>query len=74
MNEDGAEIMYKITAMVMSFSSYGVATLMPCTVGTYGLDIFGPLAAFIGTIYLALFSVGVMYAVMLVIIAKVPLR
>ena len=47
---------------------------MPCTVGTYGLDIFGPLAAFIGTIYLALFSVCVMYAVMLVIIAKVPLR
>lgn len=72
--EDGAEMMYKITAIVMAFSPYGVAALMACAVGTYGLDIFGPLAAFIGTIYLALISVCVMYAIMLVVIARVPLH
>lgn len=72
--EDGAEMMYKITAIVMAFSPYGVAALMACAVGAYGLEIFGPLAAFIGTIYLALFAVCVMYAVMLVVIAKVPLK
>ncbi len=71
--EDGAEMMYKITAIVMAFSPYGVAALMACAVGAYGLEIFGPLAAFIGTIYVALFAVCVMYAVMLVVIAKVPL-
>ncbi len=72
--EDGAEMMYKITAVVMAFSPYGVAALMACAVGSYGLKIFGPLAAFIGTVYIALLSVCAMYAVMLVMIAKVPLK
>lgn len=72
--EDGAEMMYKITAIVMSFSPYGVAALMACAVGTYGLEIFGPLAAFIGTIYMALISICMMYAIMLLTIAKVPLN
>lgn len=72
--EDGAEMMYKITAIVMAFSPYGVTALMACSVGAYGFKIFGPLAAFIGTVYLALFSVCVMYAVMLLTIARVPLN
>ena len=72
--EDGAEMMYKITAIVMAFSPYGVAALMACAVGSYGLKIFGPLAAFIGTVYLALISVCVMYAAMLLVIARVPLN
>lgn len=71
--EDGAEMMYKITAIVMAFSPYGVAALMASAVGAYGLAIFGPLAAFIGTIYVALFAVCVMYSILLVTIAKVPL-
>lgn len=71
--EDGAEMMYKITAIVMAFSPYGVAALMASAVGAYGLAIFGPLAAFIGTIYIALFAVCVMYSILLVTIAKVPL-
>jgi Na+/H+-dicarboxylate symporter len=70
---DGAEMMYKITAIVMEFSPYGVTALIACSVGGYGLKIFGPLAMFIGTVYAALIAVCAMYAVMLLVIAKVPL-
>ncbi|HAE92447.1 dicarboxylate/amino acid:cation symporter [Tissierella praeacuta] len=72
--ESGAEIMYTITGMVMETSPYGVAALIACSVGAYGMKIFGPLAIFIGTVYLALISVILMYAVMLKLIGKVSLR
>ncbi|WP_313756856.1 dicarboxylate/amino acid:cation symporter [Tissierella sp.] len=72
--ESGAEIMYTITGMVMETSPYGVAALIACSVGAYGMKIFGPLAVFIGTVYLALISVVLMYAIMLKLIGKVSLR
>lgn len=70
--ENGTEVMYKVTAIVMETSPLGVAALMAVSIGQYGMKIFGPLAIFIGTVYLALISVVIMYAVMLKVIAKLP--
>jgi len=73
--KEGTEIMYKMTAIVMAFSPIGVAALIACTIGEYGFKIFGPLAKFIMTDYLALIAVIVlMYLAMLKFIAKIPLR
>jgi len=70
----GTEAMYKMTAIVMEFSPIGVAALMACSIGEYGLKIFGPLGKFILTDYLGLLTVIIiMYVPMLKFIAKVPL-
>lgn len=70
--ENGTEVMYKVTAIVMETSPYGVAALMASAIGEYGTGIFGPLAMFIINIYIALASIGVMYAIMLKLIGRVP--
>lgn len=68
------EAMYKMTAIVMEFSPIGVAALMACSIGEYGIKIFGPLGKFIMTDYLGLLTVIIiMYIPMLKFIAKVPL-
>lgn len=70
----GTEAMYKMTAIVMDFSPIGVAALMACSIGEYGLKIFGPLGKFILTDYLGLLAVILLlYVPMLKFIAKVPL-
>lgn len=72
--QESTEVMYKMTHIVMAFSPVGVAALIACTVGEYGLSIFGPLAKFILTDYLGLISVIiVLYLFMLKFIAKVPI-
>jgi Na+/H+-dicarboxylate symporter len=71
---EGTEAMYKMTNIVMSFSPIGVAALMACTIGEYGLKIFGPLGKFILVDYIGLISVILlMYLAMLKFIAKFPL-
>lgn len=70
--ENGTEVMYKVTAIVMETSPIGVAALMAVSIGQYGMKIFGPLAIFIVTVYLALISVVIMYALMIKLIAKLP--
>lgn len=72
--EDGTEVMYKVTAIVMETSPYGVAALIASSIGEYGMKIFGPLAMFIITVYIALISVVIMYAIMLKLIGKVSIN
>lgn len=70
----GTEAMYKMTAIVMDFSPIGVAALMACSIGEYGLKIFGPLGKFILTDYLGLLAVIIfLYVPMIKFIAKIPL-
>lgn len=72
--EAGSEAMYKLTAIVMETSPYGVAALLAASVGEYGLEVFGPLAKFILTDYAGMIAVLlIMYTFMLKFIAKVPL-
>ncbi|MBU8692840.1 dicarboxylate/amino acid:cation symporter [Bacillus sp. S2(2019)] len=72
--EEGTQVMYKMTGIIMAFSPIGVAALMACTIGEYGLKIFGPLGKFILVDYIGLISVIIlMYLFMLKFIAKIPL-
>jgi Na+/H+-dicarboxylate symporter len=48
-----AEIMYKLTDIVISFAPYGVFALIATTAGTYGLDVLLPLGKVILGVYLA---------------------
>ncbi|RUO74292.1 dicarboxylate/amino acid:cation symporter [Pseudidiomarina sediminum] len=49
----GAQVMFRITKMVLELTPLGVLGLMAWVVGHYGLATLTPLAAFIGAIYLA---------------------
>ncbi len=49
----GAEVMYKLTHMVMEIAPYGVFALMAWVSGQYGLDVLLPLAKLVGATYLA---------------------
>ncbi len=70
-----ADIMCKITDIVMQLSPIGVCALMACVTGQYGTDIFGPLAKFIVCVFGAQIVVLVgLYSLMLKFIAKVPLK
>ncbi|MFS0667844.1 dicarboxylate/amino acid:cation symporter [Peribacillus frigoritolerans] len=71
---EGTEVMYKMTGIIMAFSPIGIASLMACTIGEYGLKIFGPLGKFILVDYIGLISVIIlMYLFMLKFIAKFPI-
>lgn len=70
-----ANVMYKMTGLIMELSPIGVAALIACTVGQYGLKIFGPLVKFLVCDYLAcLIVLLVVYALMLRFLADVPIR
>lgn len=70
-----ANVMYKITGIVMEFSPIGVAALMAKSVGEYGLSIFGPLGKLILTVYVSdIALVFLLYVPIIVLIAKIPLR
>ncbi|MGM0924774.1 MAG: dicarboxylate/amino acid:cation symporter [Bacillota bacterium] len=72
--DEGTEVMSKMTGIIMAFSPIGVAALMACTIGEYGLKIFGPLGKFILVDYIGLISVIIlMYLFMLKFIAKFPI-
>jgi Na+/H+-dicarboxylate symporter len=54
-----AEVIYKLTAIVISFAPYGVFALMAWVAGTYGLDVLLPL----GTVIFAVYAGCVIHAV-----------
>lgn len=70
-----ADVMYKITAIVMEFSPIGVAALLADSVGAYGLEIFGPLGKLILTVYTSdVLLVFLMYVPMVALMAKFPIK
>ncbi|BCB07222.1 dicarboxylate:amino acid:cation symporter DAACS family protein [Vreelandella venusta] len=50
--DSAAEVMYRLTSIIISFAPYGVFALMTWVAGTYGLDMLAPLAKVIGMVYL----------------------
>ena len=54
-NESLAEIMYKMTAIVMSFAPYGIFALIAVTAAKYGLAVLAPFAKVIFAVYLGCF-------------------
>lgn len=70
-----ANVMYKITAIVMEFSPIGVCALLADSVGAYGLKIFGPLGKLILTVYASdVILVLLMYIPMVALLAKFPVK
>ena len=68
-----ADVMYKITGIVMEFSPIGVCALLADSVGAYGLKIFGPLGKLILTVYASdVILVFLMYIPMVVLLARFP--
>ncbi len=48
-----AEIMYKLTSIVMEFAPYGVFALIACVIGQYGIEFLLPLLKVVATVYIA---------------------
>ena len=49
--ENAAEVMYKVTHMVMSFAPYGVFALIAGTAAKFGVNILAPFAKVIAAVY-----------------------
>ncbi|MFZ5942917.1 MAG: dicarboxylate/amino acid:cation symporter [Bacillota bacterium] len=66
-----AEVMYKITGIVMEVAPYGVFGLIAPVVAAYGLDVLAPLAMVIFAVYLgAIIHGAVVYSTAVKIFAK----
>ncbi len=74
--ESAAEVMYKLTSVVISFAPYGVFALMIWVAGTYGMDVLAPLAKVIGMVYLGcLIHAVLVYGGMIRVLARLnPVR
>ena len=69
--ESIAEVMYKLTSIVMEFAPIGVFAIMAWVAGTYGLGILKPLAKFLMTNYLAcLVNVVFVFGFILLVMAR----
>ncbi|MFP3427327.1 cation:dicarboxylate symporter family transporter, partial [Pseudoalteromonas sp. SIMBA_162] len=74
--ESAAEIIYRMTSIIIAFTPYGVFALMTWVAGTYGLAMLAPLAKVIGIVYIGCFVHAiVVYGGMLRFLARLnPLR
>ena len=48
-----AEVMYKLTSIIMKFAPYGVFALIACVIGQYGVEFLLPLLKVVVTVYIA---------------------
>ena len=72
--DEGTQIMFTLTDLVMKTTPIGVFALAACSIGEYGTAIFSVLAMFILTHYVGAISVIVLlYLFILKVIAKYPL-
>jgi Na+/H+-dicarboxylate symporter len=71
-----AEVIYKLTAIVISFAPYGVFALMAWVAGTYGLDVLLPLGKVILAVYIGcIIHAVVVYGGLLTFLARLnPIR
>ena len=69
-----ATVMYKVTDYVLVLSPIGVCALMACSIGQYGLSIFGALGRFIVADYAAQFIFClVIYVPLIKFVAKIDI-
>ncbi len=74
--ESFAEVMYRLTDMIIAFAPYGVFGLMAWVAGTYGLDVMLPLGKIIGGVYLGavLHAVVILGGAILIFAKLSPMR
>lgn len=63
-----AELLRKLVDVIMWFGPIGIGALAAATLGQYGSQIFGPLAVFIGGIWLAHVAMVVVYMTLLTVL------
>ncbi len=69
--ESLADVMYRLTSIIMEFSPIGVFAIMAWVAGTFGVTVLLPLLKFLGIYYLACFvHLIFVYCGMLTLIAK----
>ncbi|BAL84471.1 putative sodium:dicarboxylate symporter [Selenomonas ruminantium subsp. lactilytica TAM6421] len=72
--DEGSQVMFKITDIVMKTTPYGVCALAACSIGEYGLAVFGIMGKFILTHYVAALSIVIfLYLFIIRGIARIPL-
>lgn len=70
-----SDAMFQMITFILGIIPYGVFGLMAVALGTYGVEIFGPVLKFIAVDYGAnLIMVGGVYSLFLVFIAKVNIK
>lgn len=70
-NESLAEVMYKVTGIVMKFAPYGVFALIAETAAKYGPALLGPFAKVIFAVYLGCFLHAVLvYSGLIVVVVR----
>ncbi len=71
-----AEVMYKLTSIIIAFAPYGVFALMVWVAGTYGMDVLAPLAGVIVLVYLGcILHALIVYGAMIRFLARLnPVR
>lgn len=68
---NGAEVMFKLTEIVMKFSPIGVAALIAATIGEYGAKVLGAIAGLIIADYIGLIIICfVVYALIIKFVVK----
>lgn len=73
--ESLADVMYRMTSIIMEFSPYGVFALMVWVTGTFGLTLLVPLFKFLGIYYIAcIFHFFFVYGTMIKGLAGLQLR
>ena len=65
-----AQLLRKLVRLILVFAPIGIGALAASTVGQYGAKIFGPLAKFLGGIWLCQAIMVVIYIISLIVFAR----
>lgn len=65
-----ANLFNKLVGMIMGYAPIGICALMACTVGTYGAQLGGFLAKYLGASYVCVLIQIIVYGVLLTIFGK----
>jgi Na+/H+-dicarboxylate symporter len=68
--QGAAELFRALVTLVLRFAPIGIGALAAATVGSYGASLFGPLARFIGSVYLGQSMMVLLYLAILFFFAR----
>jgi proton glutamate symport protein len=69
--KDLSDMMGRLVYIVMILAPYGIFALVAVSIGKYGSKIFGSLAKYISSVYIAIFVMCCLYALLVLIFAKI---
>lgn len=72
--QDLSDLMSKVVGIVMILAPYGIFALIAVSVGKYGSKIFGTLAKYIGSVYLGILVMCILYATLVFLFTGIKPR